>query len=195
MYNGYNKLPDTLFYAIVPAIATMSEFDMEFIGLASIEQDGELAKADMSADTRVKISVDKMIDIYLSGYPIRIVNKEDIPLIYSILDNYIQGSNNLTNGHSLNMRFEEDSRIDDIRNFIKNILGDYKPMLIEHELTYNNTDGFNLGFNASTITGSDNTIINNMVQPNISKRIGGIDISNDSSLTYNLPNIDIKGRV
>ena len=71
--NGTVSLPRTLFQVIVPVVATMTEMEMEFVGLVNEVQNGEETGPNQLAMTRVQLPLDRLIDIYANGFTIKIV--------------------------------------------------------------------------------------------------------------------------
>lgn len=156
-YNGYNELDNTLFYAYVPALATMSEWELENIGMPNVIRDGEEERPAMLADTLVKISVNRMIDIYSNGFNIRILHKEDIPIIYSILVDYLEGA---PNGYavSMNMTRGVDNRAGMIKSFMSGVLKYNKQPIMRSSINLSKaTNGFDIGIGFSTIGGVGKT--------------------------------------
>ena len=58
--NGTVSLPRTLFQVIVPVVATMTEMEMEFVGLVNEVQNGEETGPNQLAMTRVQLPLDRL---------------------------------------------------------------------------------------------------------------------------------------
>lgn len=189
--HGFNVLPDTLFPCLVPTLATMTEFEMEYVGLVNEVKLGEEGKADHLAYTRVRISIDRMIDIYANGFVIKIIEPTDVPVIYHALDNYIYGRNNTGAVPSLNMQAAVDPRLDTIKKFMVSIMTSNQHSILRYNVG-NHVNGFDLGMDGFISDPGDmypnpnnKPVLNNKVQ----RKILGVtnNVTNNNGMYNDIP--------
>jgi len=131
----FNKL----FLVRVPIIATYSPAEINEFGYRLDGQfgDDDYVKYADSKDgyltdmTTVMLSVDKMIDIYSSGYKLAIVNSSDIIKLTEMLDNYLNQNYEFTSIHLVNENTDDRKSL--IKNFINEILSGHKYKFEKHE--------------------------------------------------------------
>lgn len=128
----FTNLPNTIYTVKVPLLATLDEYDM---------LSGELPYKEGSDGTRIKqhndmciigINIDKMLEIYSNGFPIRVLNKEDLFDIYNNLKHYVLDTDR-DNLISINQRAHDDERIPDIKRFLEEIFENNKHLVTEEE--------------------------------------------------------------
>lgn len=142
MVNKYN-LPKKLYKVRVPLIATYSEEEMELFGIPMDEIDG-IAKDTSEAMTTVMINLDTMIDIYSAGFPIKLVNNNEIDILFKSLEQYLSGSSH-EEKHSLNRLEVIDDRLDEIDKFAQEMFGYNKATIVKKSINARNSFGLNVG--------------------------------------------------
>lgn len=143
----YKPLPTTLFSVRVPIIATYSDSEVDLYGLPmSVDNMGNRDEEAYKDFTTVMLPLTKLIDIYSRGYPIRLVDQNDINTIYKILEEYLQSTVDTFN-NSPNKIIYEEERGDDIERFAAEIFGLNKPRIVQEAIkeTSYNPFGLNLG--------------------------------------------------
>ena len=133
----YKPLPDDLFLVRVPVIATYSEHEMSTLGLPVNIINGQPDMKTYNTMTPVYLKLDRIIDIYINGYPIRLVNHEDLDKIYAILDSYVRGLNE-NNNYELNMVGIVEERLYDIERFAAEIFDINKLALLKKIINFRN---------------------------------------------------------
>ena len=100
----YKELSKKLYKVRVPSVATYTEEELKHTGimpvlmnyssepvgsefLNQLEQESPLAH-----ETTIMINIRRMIDIYIRGFPIKVVNEKDVIEIYNVLEDYYSGS-------------------------------------------------------------------------------------------------------
>lgn len=140
----FSPLPDTLFLVRVPIICTYSEEEIDIFGLPmSSDNLGNQFNDTFKDLTTVMINVDKMIDIYIQGYPIYILNKEDSITIFKILEDYLAGTVNNPVAF-LNQAHIEENRLQDIERFAEEMFGLNKHTIVGKIISDNNSIGFGM---------------------------------------------------
>jgi len=142
-YNGYTKLPTKVFKVRVPMMATYSDEEVEILGYPIFESSEGDKKQVYKDFSTVCINLDTMIDHYIAGYPIRIVEREDIAEIFNILEKYIEGRESDVNYSINKIHIGKDDRIDQIDKFANEMFGLNKVNIVKKSV--NASNGFNLG--------------------------------------------------
>ena len=178
--NGFNKLPTTLYDCWVPVIATMTDLELEYVGLVNPIRNGDEERPDYTQLSRVKINIDRMIDIYEKGFNVRIVNKYDIPVIYHSLDNYVQCIDiDNPNFRSLNRPRDVDPRLPTIKRFMVAIMEAHQMPILKYNIG-NDRSGFDLGYSGlKDVVRVNQPSMSNVTPISSRKRIGGRVIDND----------------
>lgn len=142
---SYQSLPNDLFMVKVPIVATYEEREITTFGLpVSIDQTDGVYMDTYKELTTVMLPISRIIDIYISGYPIHIVNKDDIIKIYEIIDEYMSGTNQ-NSMVSINREIVEEDRMDDIVRFAKEILNINRETITNDVKKQIYSHGFDLG--------------------------------------------------
>lgn len=77
------------FLVNVPVLATYSEEEMDILGVPMhIENDETKFKAEFDMTTAM-ITINDMINIYNNGFPIRLLNNDDVLYIYNVIQNHL----------------------------------------------------------------------------------------------------------
>ena len=115
------KLPKKKFLCKVPLISTYEPEMLELIGLPqAIDNQGN--QFDIYNNmTTVMIDIDRMIELFKTGYRIAVIKRSDVTEIYNILERYYYDVEEDMN-YSLNRKAVKEDRLDDINNFIDEIL-------------------------------------------------------------------------
>lgn len=128
----YKELPDKLYKVIVPTIATYSDADLkrsgmlptrilqasDFVGQDILDQISQ--ESPLAAEVTVMIPISRMIDIYVKGYPIRVVLDKDVVEIYNVLEDYYSGSATEPEEYFNSQKYYDD-RLPMIDSFIEEI--------------------------------------------------------------------------
>ena len=142
----YEPLPNDLFMVRVPIIATYEDREIDTFGLPfSIDNQGNQFMDTYKELTTVMLPLDKIIDIYIKGFYIAVVNKEDISKIYVILEKYLSGSVSNPNAY-INRGFVKEERLEDIERFANEMFGLNKATIVNDAVkeSKNNPFGLNL---------------------------------------------------
>lgn len=133
-------LPDYLYKVKIPAVATYSEEEIDTFGMPVTVMDGK-KKDDYEADTVVMLTLDKIVDIYISGYSIVLLNDFEVTKLYGVLEDYLSKLD--VRRESLNQLPMRDARADDIELFLTEMFGYNKSAIVKDAL--GTGSGFNLG--------------------------------------------------
>lgn len=140
----YEPLPNTLFLVRVPIVCTYTSAEVDMFGLPmSTDNLGNEFRDTYKDLVTVMLNVDRMIDIYIQGYPIYIVNKEDSAKIFSILEEYLAGTVNNPTAF-LNQANVEEDRLNDIERFAEEMFGLNKNTIVSKILNDNKNIGFGM---------------------------------------------------
>lgn len=142
MQQQFQELSKKLYRVNVPIIATYSEEELEVYGVGMDVRDGSVVKDSYEEMTRVMINIDRMIDIYLQGYPISIANQEESAEIYKELERYLNGVNT-TQDFSPNRMRVKDERIEEVDKFAAEIFGFNRNTIVKSSVS--TAGGFDLG--------------------------------------------------
>lgn len=141
----FKPLPDTLFLVRIPIICTYTDEEIDLFGLPlTTDNMGNEFKDTYKDLTTVMINIDKMINVFIQGYPIHIVNKEDSVAIFNILEDYLAGTVNNPIAFINQVHTEED-RLPEIERFAQEMFGLNKSTIVNKIMKDNATDGFSLG--------------------------------------------------
>ena len=107
------KLPKKKFLCKVPLISTYEPEMLELIGLPqAIDNQGN--QFDIYNNmTTVMIDIDRMIELFKTGYRIAVIKRSDVTEIYNILERYYYDVEEDMN-YSLNRKAVKEDRLDDI---------------------------------------------------------------------------------
>jgi len=141
MSRKYTRLPSTLFTVIVPMVSTYSDLEMDIMGVPLQETSSGKRTACDDTMTRVMLPLTRIIDIYRTGAPIKLVNVNEVPTIFKILEDYLHESNSTT--MEFNIMSHEDNRDVDIDRFASEMF-DLNRVDIVNE-TLNKKSGFDIG--------------------------------------------------
>lgn len=188
----YNKLPDRLFKVRVPIMATYTEEELELFGMPLEKNNGKVNNKSFLEMTVVMITLSRMIDIYMQGYPISIINQQESAEIYKILEDYLSGVNN-TQTYSPNQITIKDDRLEEIDKFANEIFGFNRHTIVKSSMNVNH--GYDLGFGLLNF----NTPVRQIYTE--TKKVGilagyeeTIEDSKDINYSYinnTLPNVDV----
>lgn len=145
----YSELPTTLYTVRVPIMATYSEAEIEVYGLSVDVKDGEVVKDSFENMTTVMININRMVDIYLSGFPISIPVQKEANEIYKALENYLHGTNT-SKDYSPNSLTVKDERLEEIDKFASEIFGLNRHSILKESVNVG-TGGYNLGANLMSV--------------------------------------------
>lgn len=121
MLKGYR------FFFKVPLIATMTEEEIEFLGVpVDVNQYGEIEYIANTRMSDVYYDLYRILEIYRDGHPIKLTNRNDLPKILEVLSNVA----NALEGGVVNINNEFIELIDD---FIQEVLN-YNRTSIEYKI-------------------------------------------------------------
>lgn len=173
----YKPLPHDLYRVRVPAICTYTQAERELYGLPMdliVNKDtGDKIYNQQAYNNLVRcmLPLDRIIDIYLDGYPIYLVEKDDLPIIYKTLDHYVSGYNDMEK-YSPNAGVIRDDRMEHIQMFLKEIFGWNKGDVIRG-LNKNNTNGWGVDIPLLRVKPTTDVInINVNIKPEENRRVG-----------------------
>ena len=139
------KLPDNLFTFVIPKIATYSDDEIELFGINLDRENGKLKKNTAYEKVTVMLNLDKLIDIYLMGYPISIPNQEDAEKIFRLLDDYVYEWNRFLKSRKNVNPVLYDERLRDMDRFLTEFFSLRRKELLEAVDKQETSDGFDLG--------------------------------------------------
>ena len=143
--NGLN-LPDNVFKVRVPIIATYTEQEIEIYGipLDVNNTNGRPDKESYQNMTIAMLNLDRIIDIYIQGYPIYLVDQSQRELMFNILEEYIYVNNNDVRT-SLNQNVVKDERLYEIDKFVNEMFNNNKESIVKEVVNQNNGYAINMG--------------------------------------------------
>lgn len=136
MVYRYFKLPDTLYDVRVPRIATMSDAEIELLGLPITLVDGHLEVRERDFVT-VMLNLSRILDIFINGYPIYLVHESDLKSIYNTYENYVNNfRSNPEKGIDLNdiSMLEDTERLKELEKFLNVLFDKYKANIYKQKL-------------------------------------------------------------
>jgi len=137
-----NQLPSKLFKVKVPLIATYTEEEMGIFGMPVNVDDGKVNQDSYAMDTVVMFNLNRIIDTYISGYPISLVIPDESKEVFSILEEYLSLHNH--NNHQLNYDVVQDDRIMEIDKMLSELFSYNRATIVKDVVSVNN--GFTNGF-------------------------------------------------
>ena len=143
--NGMS-LPDNVFKVRVPIIATYTEQEIEIYGipLDVNNTNGRPDKESYQNMTIAMLNLDRIIDIYIQGYPIYLVDQSQKDLMFKILEEYIYVNNNDVRT-SLNQNVVKDERLYEIDKFVNEMFNNNKESIVKGMVNQNNGYAINMG--------------------------------------------------
>lgn len=157
MRQQFQELSKKLYRVNVPIVATYSEEEIGIFGIGLDVRNGNLVKDSFEEMTGVMINIDKMINIYLQGYPISINNQQDSSEIYKELERYLSGVNT-SQDFSPNQIKVEDQRVEEIDKFAAEIFGLNRNTVIKGSIS--SMGGYDLGAKLMNINHRSNSMNN-----------------------------------
>lgn len=136
MVYRYFKLPDTLYDVRVPRIATMTDAEIELLGLPITVVDGHLEVKERDF-VNVMLNLNRILDIYINGFPIYLVHESDIKSMYKAYEDYVNNFRNDPNrGIDLNdiSMLEDSDRLKELEKFLNSIFDRYKAVIYKQKL-------------------------------------------------------------
>lgn len=173
----------TLFGVIVPVIATYSDAEIEQFGYRVETINGEENLPNFMNPTRIKVNLNRIIDIYSRGYSIQVTDPNDVTKIYNLLEDFISRSNT---GPNLNRDIHDERSIEEIDKFANELFGLNRATILKSSVNVSNA--FGIGFtpmHAPTIDYSQTPTVGDM-----STRYGKFDNIQNTTYQTNIPNID-----
>lgn len=128
-------LSGKLYRVKVPLLATLTPIDYKFgIRLNTYTDEFGRSGNDKNKNKEwsiVLLKLDKIIEIYEQGFPIRMLNRDDITKLYNELDKYVQDMANMCN-RSINAQALFDKRVYVIERFVNEIVGNNKGTILRN---------------------------------------------------------------
>lgn len=150
--NLYKRLENNFFFVYIPTIAKYSDEEIRLLGVhSSLYKKGKVNRLSSSYTfDRVRLPISRMVEIYNSGFPIKVPKDEDLFKITEAIDEVITL---YKQGHAI----DKTGTIANLENFIKEIL-EMNEKTIDKKLNEESTD--------ITATFFGNGIFNNDYRPN-----------------------------
>ena len=138
----YGELSPKLYLCRVPIIATYNEEEAMIYGLPMDKQNNSYNKETYLEMTNCMININKMINLYMDGYPISVINPQDSKEIFDYLDKYLNTHvNNIQ--RSINQPLKNDERLMEIDKFLNEMFSFNKQTIVKDMLQQNS--GYDLG--------------------------------------------------
>lgn len=142
-------LPKDLFLVRVPMIATYTETELSLLGMPVNVINGRVDNTTYNTMSVVMLPLDKIINIYISGYPIRILNESDLETIYTLLDEYVRGVAKFGEAR-LNADTVVEERLFEIERFASEIFDTNKAAILKQSIQFAN--GYDIDFGTMNVT-------------------------------------------
>jgi len=186
----YAVLPKKLFKVRVPRLATMSQFELEMLGMPVSYRDGEdIGKVEADINERELVTamynIDSLINLYIDGNPIRLCNDNDIIELYDTLETYLNNTTDISEW-SPNRKLLKEKRADDIDSLLQEMFGYNKAHIAKKSV---GIGGYDLGLGFMNKPSRDAT------EP--ARRVGLMAAYDDNAgvnksyITNNLPELDL----
>lgn len=181
---GYHPLPNKLFLIRVPAICTYDEAELDLFGRpVDIDSSGKKYKDIHNNLVTVMLPLDRIINIYASGYSIALVNKEDVTILYNMLEKYLRGIVNAER-YSPNFRCIEEDRLPDIEKFANEMFDLNKGTIVGEVISKRNNNPFGLGLNLMDVKTPKHVIEEMKINTNTTGPVSSTGIMSDYSVGY-----------
>ncbi len=148
--NSTKVFREKLYTIRVPMVATYSEEEMDLFGIPQDETENEyeeMVQKDVSLElVTIMTTIDKMIDMFSLGYPIRLMGNH-VTEVFKIMETYLSGRND-DEHFSLNRLTTPDTRLKEIDAFASGMF-DLNKMRIVKDTT-NARNGFDLSIDRMT---------------------------------------------
>lgn len=135
-------LPDYLYKVKIPTMATYSEEEIDTFGMPVSIVNGK-PKEEYEADTVVMLPLDRIVDIYIEGYQIVLLDDNLVTKMYSVLEEYLSKLD--VRLGSINRLPVRDPRADDIEKFLTEMFNYNKSDIVKDMIGAGS--GFDLGIN------------------------------------------------
>lgn len=126
-------LSDDIYKVRVPILATLSPIDLHFgirVNIGTDERGRRFNDRGRNTEwTTTWLKLDKLIEIFDNGFPIKLVNQEDVTTIYNELERYVTDMGRLEEV-SINGRALYDDRVNVIARFVTEIYGHNQARLL-----------------------------------------------------------------
>lgn len=143
-YFRYKPLPKKLYKVRVPLISTQSEYDISrgtvFTGEINsfspgFQEDGDTSLDDciIQQPTLVMLTLDGIIEKFMKGFYVSVVNPSDVIDIYNVLEDYYSGSATETD-EIFNIEIVKDERIPYINNLLNCMFKEHKEAIARSKL-------------------------------------------------------------
>lgn len=180
------KFSGRLYLARVPEIATYSREELKMFGTPSNYLDGKLDKGSTFSNmTTVMINIETMVEYYSNGYPISVINHEDVNSIYKELEEYLKSTNPLY-FNSIHKVKRDELKIDEIDKFAEEIFNINRQTIISNIIGEHNS-AMDIGFTPMSIGGpqTHHTIQDNNTRTSILSRYDVVpDVAPVAPTTY-----------
>lgn len=148
------RLPDTLYSVRIPHIATYSEEEIAVYGIPMSESVNGKKEYTDDELTLVMLPLTRIIDVYSNGYPIYLIDHDQITEIYKILDDYVNSFG--APEFMLNAPATLEERSLDIDRFAAEVFNINKHTIVNS--TVNKPSGFDIGIEKMDLTMPSNVI-------------------------------------
>lgn len=127
-------LSDDIYKVRVPVLATLTPIDLHFgirVNMGRDERGRNFNDKGKNHEwTTTWLKLEKLIEIFDNGFPIRLVNQEDVVSIYNELERYVSDMGRLEE-ISINGRALYDDRVNVIARFVNEIYGHNQARLLK----------------------------------------------------------------
>ena len=134
-----------LFQVLVPKISLYTEDEIRYYGFNYDVVDGVPKRGTQMELCNCMISAAKMLEIYSNGYSIRLVDKNDLNLLYKVLEEYLQFKYN-SNNMSINRRKYDETELRQLDEFVNEMFGYNKVAIVKNIMDIKNGFSLGLGF-------------------------------------------------
>jgi len=188
--NYRGDLPTKLYRVTIPIMATYSDAEIEIYGLPTDVNDGSIMQDSFTEKTNAMININRMVDLYVMGYPISIYNPDDAKEIFDHLDGYLNTHVNKIQ-KSINKPLKEDERLVEIDKFLSEMFDYNRVKIVEDKIKPYAPFDTGIGFMQSTANRRNEDIDLSRYKISGGKSMSGYTgRNNNPNLNPNLPTIN-----
>ena len=140
-----SRFNNKLFQVLVPKISLYTPEEIRVYGFNCEVIDGKARKGDQNDLCNCMISAAKMLEIYSTGYTIRLVNSSDLNILYKVLEAYLQYKYNIGNASIHRVKYDE-TELRTLDEFINEMFGYNKTSIVKNIIEIKNGFSLGLGF-------------------------------------------------
>lgn len=140
-----SRFNNKLFQVLVPKISLYTPEEIRVYGFNCEVIDGRARKSEQNDLCNCMISAAKMLEIYSTGYTIRLVNSSDLNILYKVLEAYLQYKYNIGNASIHRVKYDE-TELRTLDEFINEMFGYNKTSIVKNIIEIKNGFSLGLGF-------------------------------------------------